>query len=335
MKRGFDTKKYLKAQKKDILKRLKKFERLYLEVGGHLSYDGHASRVLPGYLPNTKLKLLKTLGKLEIIYCVSAKDLDSRKRLGDFNLTYKKQTLKDIRDFKKAGLKIDYVVITLFKGEKSALKFKRILEKKVRKVYFHKKTKNYFNPKKAILGYEKNPAIPTTTKLIIITGAAGNSGKMSVAMSQIYLDRKRKIKAGFAKLETFPIYNLSINHPLNIAYEAATADIKDTNKIDPYYLKKNKKRVVNYNRDINNFKILKALSRLFTKNKTAFGYSSPTEMGVSNTKAGIINKEICEKAAIKEIYRRQKIYSKEFKKGRESKQTLERMKEIIKKIEKK
>jgi len=332
MKRGFDTEKYIRAQKKEILKRIKKFDRLYLEVGGHLAYDGHASRVLPGYNPKTKLELLKTLGKLEIIYCVNAKDLSSKKRLGDFNLSYKKQTLKDLRFFKRAGLKVDYVVITRFSDEKQAKKLKKILDKKVRKVYFHNEIKGYSNVKNAIKGYEKNSSIPITSKLVIVTGAASGSGKMAVTMSQIYSDRKRKIKSGFAKFETFPIYNLPLEHPINIAYEAATADLQDKNKIDPYHLKHHKKKVVNYNRDIDNFSILMKISKLITKKKTAFGYYSPTEMGVSNTKAGIIDEEICKQAAINEIKKREKVYLKEFKRGRESKATLNRMKEILRKL---
>ena len=333
MKRGFDTEKYIHAQKKEILKRMRNFDRLYLEVGGHLAYDGHASRVLPGYNPKTKLKLLKELGKLEIIYCVNAKDLSSKKRLGDFNLNYRKQTLKDLRLFKKAGLKIDYVVITRFSNEKEAEKFKKVLDKKVRKVYFHNEIKGYSNVKNVIKGYEKNPSVPITSKLVIVTGAASGSGKMAVTMSQIYSDVKRKIKAGFAKLETFPIYNLELEHPINIAYEAATADLQDKNKIDPYHLKKHKKKAVNYNRDIDNFGILIKISKLVTRKKSAFGYHSPTEMGVSNTKAGITDEEICKQAAIKEIKRREKVYLHEFKKGRESKATLTRMKEILRKLE--
>ena len=334
MKRGFDTEKYIRAQKKEILKRMKKFDRLYLEFGGHLCYDGHASRVLPGYNPKTKLKLLKTLGKLEIIYCVNAKDLNSKKRLGDFNLNYKKQTLKDLRLFKRAGLKVDYAVITKFSNEKEAEKLKKILDKKVRKVYFHNEIKGYSKSvKKAIKGYKENPVVPITSKLVIVTGAASGSGKMATAMSQIYHDLNRKIKAGFAKFETFPIYDLSLEHPINIAYEAATADLQDKVQIDSYHLKHHKKKAVNYNRDIDNFAILMKISRSITKKKAAFGYHSPTDMGVSNTKSGIINDEICKQAALKEIKRREKAYLHEFKRGREKQATLTRMKEILRKLE--
>jgi len=334
MKRGFDTKKYILAQKKEILNRVKKFDRLYLEFGGHLCYDGHASRVLPGYPPKTKLKLLKTLGKLEIIYCVNAKNLSSKKRLGDFNLTYKQKTLKDLDALQRYGLKVKHVVITMFSNEKKAKEFKKVLEKKAKKVYVHKEIKGYSkSARNAINGYKDNLYIPVKSKLVIITGAAGGSGKMATAMSQIYHDINKKIKSGFAKFETFPIYNLPLEHPINIAYEAATADLQDKNKIDPYHLKHHKKKAVNYNRDINNFGILMKISRLVTKNKAAFGYHSPTDMGVSNTKAGIINREVCKQAAIKEIKRRWKVYLSEFKKGRETKATLVRMKEILRKLE--
>jgi len=334
MKRGFDTSKYIRAQKKEILNRMRKFDRLYLEFGGHLCYDGHASRVLPGYNPKTKLKLLKTLGKLEIIYCVNAKDLNSKKRLGDFNLNYKQKTIKDLKLLKRAGLKVDYVVITRFGDEKEAKKFKKILDKKVRKVYFHKEIKGYSKSvKKAINGYKKNPIVPIISKLVIVTGAAGGSGKMATTMSQIYSDVNKKIKSGFAKFETFPIHNLPLDHPINIAYEAATADLQDKVQIDPYHLKYHKKKAANYNRDIDNFGILMKISRSITKKKSAFGYYSPTDMGVSNTKAGIINEEVCRQAALKEIKRREKVYLHEFKKGRESKATLIRMKEILRKLE--
>jgi len=334
MKRGFDSKKYIFAQKKEILNRMKKFDRLYLEVGGHLCYDGHASRVLPGYDPKTKLKLLKKLGKLEIIYCVNAKDLNSKKRLGDFNLTYEKQTLKDLKLFKRAGLKVDYVVITRFSNEKQAKDFKKTLDKNVRKVYFHKEIQGYSKSiKKAIKGYKENPVVPINSKLVIVTGVAGGSGKMATTMSQIYFELNKKIKSGFAKFETFPIYNLPLDHPINMAYEAATADLQDKVQIDPYHLKYHKKKAVNYNRDIDNFGILIRISKSITKNKSAFGYHSPTDMGVSNTKAGIINEEICKQAAIKEIKRREKLYLREFKRGRETKATLNRIKEILRKLQ--
>ena len=335
--RGFDSSKYLKIQKAEILKRLSKFNRLYLEVGGHLCYDGHASRVLPGYLPKTKLILLKKLKEFEteIIYCVNSKDLSSKKHLGDFNLDYKKQTIKDIETFKKNGLKVNHLVITRFekKDSKSVFRFLKLIENKVKNTYIHNEIKNYLkSPKYAIDGYKKDSRIKVKSKLIIITGAAGGSGKMATAMSQIYYDIKNKVNAGYAKLETFPVWNLPLSHPINLAYEAATADLLDKNEIDPYHLKYHHKKSVNYNRDIKNFGILMNLLKAITKKKFPFSYKSPTDMGIGNTKSGIINDKICRTAAIKEIKRRMKFYEKEFKKGRESKSTIERMEEILNKI---
>lgn len=338
MKRGFDTSKYIAIQKREILKRMRKFQRLYLEVGGHLTYDGHASRVLPGYDPKTKLKLIKSLSKIrggiEIVYCINANDIEGKKRLGDFRLSYKEQTLKDLRAFKKYNISVSYVVVTRFKKNSSSLdKFIRILEKKVKGVYIHREVPNYLrSPKYAIEGYDNNSYIPVNSKLIIVTGAAGGSGKMATAMSQIYNDLKDKINSGFAKIETFPVWNLPLEHPINLAYEAATADLQDKNQIDPYHLKHYHIKAVNYNRDIENFSILMRIANLITKSKSAFGYNSPTDMGIGNTKSGIINDEICREASIKEIYRRMNVYTREYNAGRESKKTLDRMKEIIKDI---
>jgi uncharacterized protein (UPF0371 family) len=179
--------------------------------------------------------------------------------------------------------------------------------------------------------YSKEKRIPIKKKLVVVTGPAGGSGKMSTALNQIYLDRKKGIKSGFAKYETFPIWNLPLNHPVNVAYEAATADLGDVNMIDPYHEKAYGVKAVNYNRDIENFEILKNIgNRLFLKDK--FPYKSPTDMGVNMAKEGIIDDEVCSNAAIKEIKRRWKIYSREFEKGRESEKTLKRMKEILKKV---
>lgn len=340
MKRGFDTKKYLEIQKNEIQNRIRKFDRLYLEVGGHLTYDGHASRVLPGYDPKTKLKLLQVLSKiekLEIIYCVNASDIESQKLLGDFNLDYTKQTIKDLKSFSKNKLKVTSVVVTRYKSsnEKIIKSFKKFLSKYIPKknIIIHHEIPNYRkSPRYAIEGYKKNKYLKLKSRLIIITGAAGGSGKMATAMSQIYLDRKSKINSGFAKLETFPVWNLPLNNPINLAYEAATADLQDKNMIDPYHLKFHKIKAVNYNRDIENFSILMKLANKITNSKSAFGYHSPTDMGVGNTKSGITNLKLCEKSAIKEIKRRMKVYKNEFSKGRISKETIIRMKEILKEI---
>ena len=333
MKKCFDSSKYIRAQTKEILKRVKKFKRLYLEFGGKLIYDGHASRVLPGYKKTTKIELLRKLGKLEIIYCINAKDLQSKKVLGLKERSYQEQSLKDLRDIKKFGLKNKIIVITRFSGEEKAKKFSKKLEKKRKIVYFHKEIRGYSkNVDKAINGYQTQPYIPIKNNLIIISGPAGGSGKMAVALSQIYHEKKKKIKSGFAKFETFPFWNLSLDHPINLAYEAATADLQDRTMIDPFHKKAYNKKAVNYNRDIKNFSILQEISKRITKEKFPFGYKSPTDMGINMAKKGLIDDKICRNSAIKEIKRRYDFYKKEFKKGRESKLTIKRMEEIMKKL---
>jgi len=333
MKRCFDSSKYIKAQIAEILKRVKKFKRLYLEFGGQLVYDGHASRVLPGYKKTTKIELLKKLGNTEVIYCINAKDLQSKKVLGMRGRSYQKQALKDLRDIKKFGLKNDIIVITRFSDEKKAKKFSEELETMGKTIYFHKEIKGYSKSvDKAINGYKTQPYIPIKNNLIIISGPAGGSGKMAVALSQIYHEKKKKIDSGFAKFETFPFWNLSLDHPINLAYEAATADLQDKTMIDPYHKKAYNKKAVNYNRDIENFSILQAISKKITHKKFPYGYKSPTDMGINMAKKGIIDDKICRDSAIKEIKRRYNSYKKEFKKGRESKLTIKRMEQIMKNL---
>lgn len=334
MKKGFDYKKYIDAQSAELYRRLNKFERLYLEFGGKLISDGHASRVLPGYKKTTKIDLLKKLENFEIIYCVNAKDLESGEILSDFKLNYYKQTIKDIKAIEKAGFIVRHVLITMYEGEKKALQLKKELQTKKRKVLFHYKIKEYpDNLKKVLEGYNNQPFLKLKEKLIILTGTAGGSGKMATCLSQICHEIKKGKNTGFAKFETFPIWNLPLSHPINIAYEAATANLGDINMIDPYHKKAYNKSAVNYNRDIENFTILKKIINKITKKKHPFGYKSPTDMGISMAKEGIIDDEVCKKAATKEIKRRWKIYNKEFRKGREKKDTIERMKKILKKIE--
>lgn len=333
MKKGFDSSLYLKAQTAKILKRVKKFKRLYLEFGGKLIYDGHASRVLPGYKKTTKVELLKKLRNPEIIYFINAKDLQSKKVLGLKERSYQKQSLKDLRDINKFGLKNHIIVITRFGGEEKAKKFSKKLETMGKNVYFHKEIEGYSKSiTKTLNGYKKQPYLPIKSNLIIISGPAGGSGKMAVALSQIYHEKKKKIKSGFAKFETFPFWNLSLNHPINLAYEAATANLQDITMIDPFHKKAYNKKAVNYNRDIKNFSILQEISKKMTKKKFPFGYKSPTDMGVNLAKKGVIDDKICRDAAIKEIKRRYKTYKKEFERGRESKLTIKRMEEIMKKI---
>jgi len=334
-KKGFDYKKYIDAQSLAVLKRISEFDKLYLEFGGKLTYDGHASRVLPGFKTSTKIELLKNLGDLEIIYCLNAKDLEGKRKLGDFNLTYQEQALKDFSDIKKFGLKVNHLCITRFDGEKQAKAFGDKIEKKGIDVYYHKEIEGYpANVKKIIQGYATQPLIKTKAKLIIVTGASGGSGKMATCMTQVYNEKRKGKKAGYSKYELFPIWNLPLNHPINIAYEAATADLGDYNMIDPYHLKAHKIKAINYNRDVENFAILKKLYELAAGKKGTLRFKSPTDMGMNMAKKGIINDKVCRKAAIKEIKRRDKVYKKEYKAGRESEETINRMKEILKKIKK-
>lgn len=333
MKKGFSNRIYFRYQKKKILERVEEFDKLYLEIGGKLLYDGHASRVLPGFNAQNKINLLKKLGKLGIIYCVSAKDLSSLRHLEDSGFDYKLQTLNDLKQIKRKGFREIHVCITRYSGQKVANNFKIELQKLGYKVYFHYEIEGYPNNlKKVFKGYKKQEFILTNSKLVVVTGVAGGSGKMAVAMAQMYNETKiNKIKAGYSKYELFPIWNLPLNNPINVAYEAATADLGDYNMIDPYYLKKYKKKVINYNRDVNNFAILKKIfGKIF--GKSGFQFYSPTEMGVNMAKKGIINDGVCRRAAINEIKRRREYYENEFHAGRESKKTITRMKEIYKSI---
>ena len=328
MKRGFDSKRYIEAQTSEILKRVQKFKRLYLEFGGKLCYDNHAARVLPGYKTTTKVELLQKLGEFKIIYCINAKDLQSEKLLGKNKLTYQQQVLKDLKDIKKFKLSDGIIVITRFTNEPKAKSFAKLLRSKGKEVYFHEEIENYSNPSSAIKGYAKQKYIPIKESLIVITGPAGGSGKMAVALSQIYHEKISKQKSAFAKFETFPIWNLPLNHPVNLAYEAATADLQDKNMIDPFHKKAYKINAVNYNRDIENYKILQVITKKITKEKFPYGYKSPTDMGVNMAKLGITDDKICQAAAIKEIRRRKRFY----KKTNSSDLTMKRMEEILKKI---
>ncbi len=330
---GFDTNKYLEEQTKRILERVSRFEKLYLEFGGKLCYDLHAARVLPGYKPTTKIELLSQLGDIEIIYCVSAKDIEKGRVRRDFGLTYDNQTLKDISDIRDFGLDVSSVVVTRYNNENSVKIFMKKLENFGIKVYVHNEIEGYPDDiEKVLRGYEKQPYIETNKKLIIVTGVGGNSGKMATCLSQICHERKKGHKTGFAKFETFPIWNLELNHPVNAAYEAATADLKDVNMVDTFHKESYGITAINYNRDIENFNILQKLMQKITKEQNPFGYKSPTDMGVNMAAVGIIDDNICRKAAKQEIIRRFFRYHREKVEGIETQETLDKMEEIMKKV---
>ncbi len=335
MKKGFDTKKYLDAQTKAIIDRIKKFNgRLYLEFGGKLCQDHHAARVLPGYEPDTKIKIFQGLKeKSEIIYCISAKQIQERKIRGDFGLTYEEQTLKEIKELRENGIDVSGVIITRFEEEGGAKKFKRKLENYGNKVYIHYEIEGYPISVEEIVserGFSRQEYIEVQKPVIIVTGAGGGSGKMEVCLSQLYHDRKKGIKSGYAKFETFPVWNLPTDHPVNIAYEAATADIGDVVMIDSFHLRAYGKTAVNYNRDIENFTIMQAIiKKIVGKEDPLAFYKSPTDMCVSRTAQGIIDDDVIRKASCQEIIRRFFRYSVEVLEGTEKPKTVERMKILM------
>ncbi len=304
MKIGFDNSKYLKMQSEHIKQRIVQFgDKLYLEFGGKLFDDYHASRVLPGFAPDAKLQMLMQLSDYaEIIVVISASDIEKNKVRGDLGITYDVDVLRLWDEFLNRGLYVGIVVITHYTGQSSAKQFKAKLEKKNIKVYLHYTIEGYPSNVPLIVsenGYGKNDYIETTRPLVVVTGPG--SGKMATCLSQLYHDNLRGIKAGYAKFETFPIWNIPLKHPINLAYEAATADLNDVNMIDPFHLEAYGKTTVNYNRDIEIFPVLNAIFEgIYGSNP----YKSPTDMGVNMAGNCIIDDETCCEASKMEIIRR-------------------------------
>jgi uncharacterized protein (UPF0371 family) len=340
MTKAFDNKKYLNLQVKEIKTRLQNFNKIYLEIGGHLVSDNHAARVLNGYKKNNKLKILDKIKKdIEIYYCIYYKHLT--KNAVDHSIKkYKKDVLNEIKFLKKKYNLVGIIITRNGPKNESVEKFITKILKQNIKVYKTKNIKDYPENINYIIGkngFEKQPYLKTTKKIIIITGHVSNSGKMATCLSQIYHDSKNKINSGYFKLETFPIWNLPLNHPVNLAYESATADIGDANKIDPYHKKYYNKEVVNYNRDIENFKILKKIiTKIITKNNFMHNYKSPTDMGINCAGFAITNDKKIRECAKNEILRRFKKYNNIYKinKNRKNLKTIERVKQIIKEIKK-
>ncbi|UNT96957.1 DUF1846 domain-containing protein [Allobaculum mucilyticum] len=306
MKQGFDNNKYLKMQSDQIRKRIDSFGgKLYLEFGGKLFDDYHASRVLPGFQPDSKLQMLLELkDKAEIVIAISAKDIDAAKMREDLQIPYDQDVLRLIGEFQKAGLFVSSVVITQYAGQKSAQKLKRQLHKKNIRVYYHYHIEGYPTDTKKIIskeGFGKNDYIETERELVVVTAPGPGSGKMATCLSQLYHEHQRGVKAGYAKFETFPIWSIALNHPVNLAYEAATADLDDKNMIDPYHLEAYGKVAVNYNRDIEIFPVLK---KMFEEIYGTSPYNSPTDMGVNMSGFCIYDDEAVSQAAGQEIIRR-------------------------------
>ncbi len=333
---GFDTKKYLNAQIRKILDRVSLFDKLYLEFGGKLCYDYHASRVLPGFDVDTKVQMLRRLGnKIEIIHCISAKDIEGRKIRRDFGLTYDDQTLKDINDLCETGLDVSAVVINRFNNELIAKKFKQKLQNRRIRVFIHYEIPNYPKDLGFVMsdkGYGKQEYVDTEKKIVVVTAPGPGSGKFSFCMAQIYNDREKGVKSGFAKFETFPVWNLSLNHPVNIAYEAATADIGDYNIVDPFHKKAYGITAINYSRDVENFAIMKKIiDGIVDKDDPMAKYKSPTDMGVNMAKEGILDDDVVREASKEEIVRRYFRYHREFVEGETLYNTIERMERIMEK----
>lgn len=335
---GFDTEKYLVAQKKAIEERLAKFSgRLYLEFGGKLIDDFHAGRTLPGFDSNAKVRLLKSLQKdLEILFCVSAKQLSNGKVRGDWGIGYDAATIRTIDDLERLELPLCGVVINRYDGEKEADIFEARLKRMGIKVYKRREIKGYPNNLNLILskdGYGADDYIQAEKSLVVVWGAGPCSGKLSTCLGQVYNDNLRGLDSGYAKFETFPVWDLPLEHPVNITYEAATADLGDYNVIDKFHLKAHQKKAVNYNRDVEAFPILKKIFEKITrKGNFSRSYQSPTDMGFNVIKKGIIDDAVVCRAAKKEINFYLFRYRGEFKKGLVAEDTLGRMDKIMRRV---
>jgi len=330
---AFDNEKYLKEQTASILDRVEKSgNKLYLEFGGKLFYDYHAARVLPGYDPNVKVRLLRKLGdRAGIILCIYAGDIERKKIRADFGITYDADAMRLIDNLRGWGLDVLGVIITRFENQPSAIQFKNKLERRGVKVYTHSYTKGYPTDVDTIVsdeGYGANSYIETEKPLVIVTGPGPGSGKLATCLSQLYHDYKRGVKSGYAKFETFPIWNIPLRHPLNIAYEAATADIRDFNLIDPFHLEAYDLKAVNYNRDVEAFPVLKRILEKITGGESF--YKSPTDMGVNRCGFAITNDEVTQEAAKQEVIRRYFRYRCEYAVGLTDRETVQRVELFIK-----
>ena len=336
MKIGFDSEKYLNLQYEQIMQRINTFSgKLYMEFGGKLFDDLHASRVLPGFEPNIKIQLLKKLrSDAEIIIVISAVSIEKNKIRADFNITYGEEVLRLIDNLRHEGLTVSAVVITMYNGQNSAKLFANKLERRNEKVYYHNFTKGYPNDVNSIVseeGYGANPFIKTTKKLVVVTAPGPNSGKLGTCLSQLYHEYKNGNKAGYAKYETFPIWNLPLKHPVNVAYEAATADLEDINMVDSFHFNAYKEIAISYNRDLSSFPVLKNILAKITEGKSP--YLSPTDMGVNMAKSGIVDNEVCQISAKQEIIRRYYHALCDYKKGLQDKKAINRIEILMQELE--
>ncbi len=315
---GFDNNKYLKMQSEHIRQRISQFGgKLYLEFGGKLYDDNHASRVLPGFQPDSKLRMLLQLkDQVEMVIAINADDIEKNKVRGDLGITYDRDVIRLVNIFRDFGLYVSSVVLTRFRGQTLAKAFQSRLEGMGIRVYHHYSIEGYPADTSHVVseeGFGRNEYIETSRELVVVTAPGPGSGKLATCLSQIYHEYKRGIQAGYAKFETFPIWNIPLNHPVNLAYEAATVDLNDVNIIDPFHLDAYGITTVNYNRDVEAFPVLEAL---FEKIMGACPYKSPTDMGVNMVGNCIVDEEVVKAASRQEILRRYYVAACDFKQGK-------------------
>ncbi len=334
-KLGFDNAKYLEMQSAEILKRIERFgDKLYLEFGGKLFDDYHASRVLPGFEPDSKIKMLSQLKEqAEILIVINAHDIEKNKYRSDLGITYDLDVLRLIDIFVNKGFYVGSVVLTRFAAQPSAIAFEKRLEARGIKVYKHYPIEGYPSEVDKIVNEEglgKNEYIVTTRPLVVVTAPGPGSGKMATCLSQLYHENKRGIKAGYAKYETFPVWNLPLNHPVNAAYEAATADLNDMNVLDPFHMEAYGKMAVNYNRDVEIFPVLSAM---LEKVLGQSPYKSPTDMGVNMAGYCIVDDDVVRSASKQEIIRRYYSALLEVRKGLISKDVVSKIEILMQKMQ--
>jgi uncharacterized protein (UPF0371 family) len=334
-KTGFDNSWYVREQARAIRERMALFDgKLYLEFGGKLLFDHHAARVLPGYDPNVKMALLRELREqADVLLCIYAGDIERKKMRADFGITYDTDAMKMIDGLREGGVDVAAVVITRFNGQPAARIFRNKLERRDIQVFTHAATKGYPTDVDTIVseeGYGANASIETHRRLVIVTGPGPGSGKLATCLSQIHHDRRKGMASGYAKFETFPIWNLPLKHPVNVAYEAATADIGDFNLIDPFHLEAYGKTAVNYNRDVEAFPVVRRILEKIAGDPSV--YKSPTDMGVNTAGGGIVDDAVVQEAARQELIRRWFRYQCEYAMGLTEKETVQRAELLMKEL---
>ena len=337
MKKGFDNTLYMAKQKEHILERISQFNgKLYLEFGGKLFDDYHAARVLPGFEPDAKIRLLYELrDKVEVVFCISAGNIEKTKIRADLGISYEMDLLRQIDVITKLGIEVNSVVVTQYTGQPAADAFVRKLEARGVKYYIHRPIEGYPSNVDHIVsdeGYGSNAYIETTKPLVVLTAPGPGSGKLATCLSQVYHDHRRGLTSGYGKYETFPIWNLPLKHPVNLAYEAATADLQDVNIIDPYHLEAYGVTTVNYNRDVEAFPIVRTILSRITGNDRF--YCSPTDMGVNMAGYAIVDDEVCREAGKQEIIRRYYKGLCDLKQGKERHETVDKLSMLMQQMNK-